>query len=61
MLVLKRMPGEWIRITTPEGRVIRVKMVERRGADGHHRIGFEADHSVKIMREELIKGEHRGL
>lgn len=50
MLVLSRHRDEDIVITTPEGRRIRVAVVELRG--DKVRLGFEADRDVTIHRHE---------
>ena len=55
MLCLSRERNEAVTITTPEGRTIRVIVVEPRGSKV--RLGFQADKEVKIMRDELIGTE----
>lgn len=52
MLVLTRRNGEWIRITTPSGEVIRIQMVDSRSNKA--RLGFECDTDNIILREELL-------
>ena len=51
MLVLSRHRDEDIVITTPEGRRIRVTLIDIRG--DKCRIGFEADPDVQINRSEI--------
>jgi sRNA-binding carbon storage regulator CsrA len=50
MLVLGRAPGEEVVIRTPEGRVIRVQVVDGRDRT---RLGFTADREVLINRAEM--------
>lgn len=59
MLVLTRRNGEWIRITTPSGEVIRLQMVDARSNKA--RLGFECDSDTIIVREELLPNESAGL
>lgn len=54
MLVLARSPSQRIRITTPEGRVIWLTLIEIRHM-GQARIGIDADREVVIEREKLIQ------
>ena len=51
MLVLARSIGEKIHIRTAHGETIVVSVVELRGRK--IRLGFEADPSIKIHREEV--------
>ena len=55
MLVLSRALNEVIVIRTPEGRVIRVQYVDRKGIK--IRLGIEADRDVQIDREEIAISE----
>ncbi len=52
-MVLSRLMGESVEITTPEGRTIRVTLVYS-GRD-NARIGFEADRDVTILRSEIVR------
>lgn len=51
MLVCSRKTNERMVITTPEGRLIRMTIVELRG--DKVRVGFEADRDVVIDRQEI--------
>jgi carbon storage regulator CsrA len=51
MLVLNRHHNQGVVITTPEGREIRVVVLEPR--DGQTRLGFLADREVTIHRAEI--------
>lgn len=51
MLVLTRRPGEWVRITLPDG--TQVKVVITAVDRNEVRVGFEADRSVRVDREEV--------
>ena len=53
MLVLTRNVSEGITITTPSGEVIRIILVEVRGAT-KARIGITAADDVEILRDELL-------
>lgn len=55
MLVLSRKKDEDILITTAEGRVVTIRVVEIVG--DKVRLGFEADESVIIMRTELVNSK----
>jgi sRNA-binding carbon storage regulator CsrA len=56
VLVLSRREQEWVRLTGPDGTVIRVCLVWI--ADDHKvRLGFEAPASWAIAREELLPAE----
>lgn len=59
MLVLTRRNGEWIRITTASGEVIRLQMVDARSNKA--RLGFECHTDTIIVREELLPNESAGL
>jgi carbon storage regulator CsrA len=52
MLVLSRKTGQRTQIVAANGQVIWVTVVEIDG--GKIRLGFEADESVVIAREELV-------
>lgn len=54
MLVLNRDVGQWVIITMPDGREIRVT-ITRSGQHGA-RIGFRAPPDVRIDREEVARG-----
>lgn len=56
MLILQVKTDEWVKITTPEGRVIRVGIVLSMGRE---RMAFEADKDVKIARESILPREER--
>lgn len=53
MLVLSRKRGEKTILETKSGELIEATVVEIRG--DKVRLGFEAHHSIKIHREELIR------
>ena len=53
MLVLSLNPMEAVRLTLPDGSSIRVILVRNFRDTVQARIGFEADRSIKIVREEL--------
>ena len=57
MLVLSRKKDEDIVIKTPEGRVIRVKVVEI--IQDRVRLGFTAPDAVTISRSELLPQEEK--
>lgn len=57
MLVLTRRPGERIQIRTPGGEEIWIHIFDIR--INKVRIGFEADPTVKIQREENLSTEPR--
>lgn len=53
MLVLARKTGEVVIVTLPDGREMRVTVVD---IDRNKiRLGFDAPDDVKIMREELVR------
>jgi carbon storage regulator CsrA len=53
MLVLARKTGETVIVTLPDGREMRVVVVD---IDRNKiRLGFTAPDDVKIMREELVR------
>lgn len=51
-LVLTRKRGEGILLRLPDGRVIKVSVVEFRGSK-RVRLAIDADTDVRIVREEL--------
>jgi len=51
MLILRRKPDEAIDIVTHGPQAVRVRVLEIVG--GEVKLGFEADRSVKILREEV--------
>ena len=53
MLTLSRQTHQEVIIETPEGRKIRVAVVQIDG--GRVRLGFDADKEVKIHRRELVE------
>jgi len=53
MLKLRRTVGERIVVIPPDSGPIRVTLIEVRG--GQVRLGFEADSSTEILREELYE------
>lgn len=58
MLVLGRALGQEVWIETPEGRFIRVVVVDFRRSPGGRqavRIGFDADAEVKVDRSEIVE------
>jgi carbon storage regulator CsrA len=57
MLVLARKTGETVIVTLPDGREMRVVVVD---IDRNKiRLGFTAPDDVKIMREELVRRDGR--
>ena len=52
MLVLSRHRDERIVVKLPDGRVVRITIVEIRGDKA--KVGIEADRDIEIVREELL-------
>lgn len=51
-LVLKRKNEECVRLTTPNGEVIRIQVMHC--SHGNCKLRFIADRSISIIREELL-------
>lgn len=58
MLLLKRVEGEKVLLTTGAGERIEIKIVKH--TDGRVILGFEAPASVRIEREEIIPEHLKG-
>ena len=53
MLILSRMPGQRLRITTPDGRELWI-LIRSTDSRGKVSIGFEGSREFVIAREEVI-------
>ena len=53
MLVLSRHRDERIVVKLPDGRLVKITIVEIRGDKA--KVGTEADRDIAIVREELLK------
>ena len=53
MLILSRMPGQRVRITTPDGNELWI-LIQSTDPRGKVRLGFEGGREFVIAREEVI-------
>ena len=52
MLLLKVKPNESVTVRTPEGRVMRVTVIERLGTHAGLRLGFTGERCIEVVRDD---------